>query len=57
MKWLVREFSTNCKEYEVEAGSREKARDKVTFGELEPIAEEDHYDGMEVEKITEEIGG
>ena len=52
MRWLVREFQTNVKEYEVEASSKEEARDKVTYEELEPVSEENYYDGMEIEEIT-----
>ena len=51
MRWLVREFRTNVKEYEVEASSREEARDRVTYEELEPVSEVDNYDGMEIEEV------
>jgi len=50
-RWLVREFRTNVKEYEVEASSREEARDRVTYEELEPVSEVDNYDGMEIEEV------
>lgn len=52
-KWLVREFQTNVKEYEVEANSRREARDRVTYEELEPVSEEKHYDGMEIEEVED----